>query len=142
MFSSKSDNWATPQSFFDKLDKEFNFDCDVCATSENAKCNVFISPEMNGLVSVWGKVNWCNPPYSRVSDWVKRAYWDMLDYGNTTVMLIPSRTDTRYYHDYIWNEATDNWRLGVRGRFIKGRLKFGDSKNSAPFPSMLVIFKP
>lgn len=146
MFSSKSDEWSTPQDFFDKVNKEFNFDCDVCATVENAKCSNFITAEQNGLVHPWGKVNWCNPPYSQIASWVERAFMQTLDFGfgkgKTTVMLIPARTDTKYFHKWIWDENKDDWYPHVKGRFIRGRLKFGGSKNSAPFPSMLVVFNP
>lgn len=130
-FSSKSDNWATPQDFFDKLNQEFNFTLDPCASSENAKCKNFYTKEDNGLTKSWdNNVVFCNPPYGRVlKDWVKKASEAR---GGVVVMLIPARTDTRYFHEYIYNKAEI--------RFIKGRLKFGDSKNSAPFPSMVVIF--
>ncbi len=107
MFSSKTDLWATPQDFFDKLNQEFDFNLDVCALPENAKCKNYYSPEVDGLSQRWGDV-----------------------YG---VMLLPARTDTKWFHSYVYNKAEI--------RFVKGRLKFGNSKNSAPFPSMVVVFK-
>lgn len=130
-FSSKTDQWATPQSFFDELNEKFNFTLDVCAESHNAKCERFITPEVDGLKSSWdNETVWCNPPYGReIGKWVKKASETT---GGVVVMLLPARTDTRWFHDYILDKA------GVK--FIKGRLKFGDSKNSAPFPSMVVIF--
>ncbi len=133
MFSSKTDMWATPQEFFDKLNQEFDFTLDVCAISENAKCEKFFTPEMNGLKQEWNGVCWCNPPYGReIGKWVEKAYIASTC-GATVVMLLPARTDTKWFHDYIYNKAEI--------RFVKGRLKFGNSKTAAPFPSMIVIFK-
>lgn len=136
MFSSSTDLWATPQDFFDRLNAEFNFDVDVCATPENAKCDVYFTKEQDGLVQSWGGLTcWCNPPYGReVSKWVQKAYTSSRGEGSTVVMLLPARTDTKWFHEYIYNKSEI--------RFIKGRLKFGDSENSAPFPSMVVIFRP
>lgn len=132
MFSSKTDMWATPQDFFDKLNEEFNFTVDVCAIPENAKCEKFFTPEINGLKQEWTGVCWCNPPYGReICKWVEKAYIAST-WGATVVMLLPARTDTKWFHEYIYNKAEI--------RFIKGRLKFGNSKTSAPFPSMVVIF--
>lgn len=135
MFSSKSDLWATPQYFFDDLNEEFHFTLDVCALPENAKCEKFYTPEMDGLSLPWTGVCWCNPPYGRVvGQWVRRAYLSVATgYAETVVMLLPARTDTRWFHDYIYCKAEI--------RFVKGRLKFGASNNSAPFPSMVVIFR-
>lgn len=131
-FSSASNEWATPQNFFDELNKEFNFTLDPCATNENHKCDKYFTLEDDGLSKSWdNEIVFCNPPYGRnIKNWVKKASEAR---GGIVVMLIPSRTDTKYFHDYIYNKAEI--------RFLKGRLKFGDSKNSAPFPSMVVIFK-
>jgi phage N-6-adenine-methyltransferase len=129
-FSSKTDNWSTPQDIFDELHKEFNFKTDVCASAENHKCEHYFNEYIDGLSVPWSKSNWMNPPYGReIGKWVKKASENPL-----TVCLLPARTDTRWFHDYIYNKAEI--------RFIKGRLKFGDSKNSAPFPSMIVVFSP
>ena len=135
MFSSNTDLWATPQSFYDKLNDEFRFNLDPCATPENAKCEKYFTKEVNGLTQNWGGYNvFCNPPYGReLSKWVKKAYEESLKPNTTVVMLIPARTDTKYFHEYIYHKAKEI-------RFLKGRLKFGTSKNSAPFPSMVVIF--
>jgi phage N-6-adenine-methyltransferase len=135
MFSSKTDLWSTPQDFFDKLNEEFNFTLDPCANSENTKCKKHYTKEQNGLIQDWGgEIVFCNPPYGRViKDWVKKCYEESKKPNTTVVMLIPARTDTIYFHQYIYKKVKEI-------RFIKGRLKFGDSKNSAPFPSMLVIF--
>ena len=134
MFSSKTDLWETPQDFFDKLDSEFHFNLDVCALPENAKCAAFYTPEMDGLSQPWYGNCWCNPPYGRqVGRWVAKAA-QSAEAGATVVMLLPARTDTSWFHDYIYGRA--------EVRFVRGRLKFGGSRNSAPFPSMVVIFRP
>ena len=130
LFSSKTDMWETPQNFFDELNKEFRFTCDVCAIEENAKCAKFYTPEQDGLKQTWGGVCWMNPPYGReIGKWVKKAS----ESNATVVCLLPARTDTRWFHDYIYGKAEI--------RFVRGRLKFGGSKNSAPFPSMVVVFR-
>lgn len=133
-FSSKTDQWATPQDFFDKLNDEFCFTLDVCADNENRKCFRYFTKESDGLSKSWDKETvWMNPPYGReIGKWVKKASEAL---GGQVVCLLPARTDTRYFHEYIYNNPH------ATIRFIKGRLKFGDAKNSAPFPSMIVIFK-
>ena len=135
LFSSASDVWATPQDLFDELNKEFGFNLDPCALPDNAKCEKYFTPEINGLSQCWGgNVVFCNPPYGRqIYDWVKKCYEESRKPGTTVVMLIPARTDTRYFHEFIYHKAKEI-------RFIKGRLKFGNAKNAAPFPSMIVIF--
>ena len=134
MFSSKTDLWSTPQDFFDAIDAEFHFTLDACALPENAKCRNYYTPEDDGLIQPWYGTVWCNPPYGRtISHWVEKAARSADD-GVTVVMLLPARTDTRWFQNYIYKRAEI--------RFIAGRLKFGDSKNSAPFPSMLAIFRP
>ena len=134
MFSSKTDLWSTPWDFFEKLNDEFHFTLDPCSTHENAKCYKHFTIEEDGLLQDWGnEVVFCNPPYGRqIKDWVKKAYDESQKDNTTVVMLIPARTDTIYFHEYIYHKAEI--------RFIKGRLKFGDAKNAAPFPSMVVIF--
>lgn len=119
--------------FFDQLNEEFHFTVDVCAIPENAKCEKFFTPEINGLKQEWEGVCWCNPPYGReIGKWVEKAYIAST-WGATVVMLLPARTDTKWFHEYIYNKSEI--------RFVKGRLKFGNSKTAAPFPSMVVIFK-
>ena len=136
MFSSKTDLWETPQDLFDKLNNEFQFTLDVCATPENAKCDNFYTKEQDGLEYPWKGTVWCNPPYGRgIGQWVRRALFASVS-GSTVVMLLPARTDTKWFHHYIYK------RNNVEIRFIRGRLKFGGSKNSAPFPSMVVVFMP
>ena len=136
LFSSKSDEWETPQDLFNELDKEFKFSLDPCATEKNAKCKVFYTKKDNGLVRGWhNHTVFCNPPYSQIAKWVEKAYGETDgDFFTKVIMLIPVRTDTKWFHKYIYNNEF------CEIRFIKGRLKFGNSKNSAPFPSMVVIF--
>lgn len=133
MFSSKTDNWATPQDFFDRLDQEFHFSLDPCADDDNHKCNRYFTREQNGLAQSWaGETVFCNPPYGReLQKWIKKCHDEAS--SATVVMLIPARTDTRAFHDYIYNQAEI--------RFVRGRLKFGGSPNAAPFPSMIVVFR-
>lgn len=132
--TSLSCEYSTPQWLFDELDKEFNFNLDVCATKENTKCDDWFSKKEDSLDISWlGHICWMNPPYGReISKWIEKAYNESLK-GVTVVCLLPARTDTRYWHNYIMKAHEI--------RFIKGRLKFNDSKNSAPFPSCIVIFK-
>ena len=134
LFSSKTDNWATPPEVFKDLDNEFKFTLDPCASKENHKCDKYFTKEENGLLQDWGGQRvYCNPPYGRtVGDWVEKAAKESRKENTTVVMLLPARTDTKWFHKYIYGRATI--------RFIRGRLKFGGSKNSAPFPSMIVIF--
>lgn len=132
MFSSKTDLWETPQNLFEQLNNEFRFVLDVCALPENAKCSVYYTPEVDGLAQPWYGTCWCNPPYGReIGKWVRKA----AESKALVVMLLPARTDTRWFHDYIYNKDH------VEIRFLRGRLKFGGSKNSAPFPSMIAIFR-
>jgi phage N-6-adenine-methyltransferase len=141
LYTSNTDEWSTPQAFFDELNKEFNFNLDPCATTENAKCKRYYTKEHDGLKMSWGGYSvYMNPPYGReIGKWVKKAYEEKQK-GAKVVCLLPARTDTRWFHEYIWDKEEDRPREGVKIRFEKGRLKFGDSKNAAPFPSMVVIF--
>lgn len=134
LFSSKDEVWATPQDFFDTLNEEFHFTLDPCALPENAKCSKYFTPEDDGLQQNWGgEIVFCNPPYGRKTcDWVKKAYYESKKPNTRVVMLLAARTDTKWFHEYIYNKA--------ELRFIKGRLKFGGNKRNAPFPSMVVIF--
>lgn len=127
-----SNNWATPQDFFDKLNDEFHFTLDVCADESNHKCSKYFNEDQDGLVQDWGR-NTCfmNPPYGReITKWVRKA----VESNTTVVCLLPAKTDTRWFHDYIYHKAEI--------RFVKGRIKFGESKSPAPFGSMVVIFRP
>lgn len=134
LFSHKSDVWATPQKFFDELDNEFDFDLDVAADENNHKCEKYYTMKDDGLTQNWGGHRvFCNPPYSEIAKWVEKAFYETKQDNTLVVMLLPSRTDTKYFHNYIYGRTEI--------RFVKGRLKFGDGKNSAPFPSMIVIFR-
>lgn len=132
MFSSKTDLHATPQDFYDKLNAEFGFNLDVCATAENAKCKRFFDKSQDGLKQVWRGAVWMNPPYGRgIGEWIKKAFEESEKNASVVVCLLPARTDTKWFHDYCQRGAI--W-------FVRGRLKFGESKNAAPFPSMVVQF--
>lgn len=135
LYSSKTDKWATPQTFFDELNREFDFNLDPCADATNHKCEKYFTEEENGLLQDWrGCRVFCNPPYgSSIKDWVAKCYHEGHKEETLVVLLIPARTDTTYFHDYIEHRAEI--------RFVRGRLKFGDSKTGAPFPSMVVIFR-
>ncbi len=136
VFSSKSIMWETSQDFFNQLNNIYHFTTDVCAIPANAKCAHFYTPNMDGLRQVWSGVCWMNPPYGRnqTGKWVEKAYRESQK-GCLVVALLPARTDTKWFHQFIYN------KVGVTVEFIKGRLKFGGSKNAAPFPSMLVLFR-
>lgn len=136
MFSSKTDDWATPQDFFDKLDAEFLFTLDACADAKNHKCQRYYTKEENGLLQGWnGERVFCNPPYGReIGKWIEKAFKEVYtDRCQLCVMLLPARTDTKWFHRWIYHKAEI--------RFVPGRIKFGGSKNSAPFPSMVVVFR-
>lgn len=132
LFTSTTDDWATPQDLFDQLDQTFHFTLDVCASESNAKCKRYFTAEQDGLKQDWGgDVIWCNPPYGReIGKWVAKC----AEHIGVAVMLVPARTDTRWWHDYIANNPCADVR------YVRGRLKFGGSKQSAPFPSAIVIF--
>ena len=132
LLSSQTEEWATPQDLFDQLDACFHFTLDPCATDENHKAPKYFTRAQDGLKQDWGgEVIWCNPPYGReIGGWIKKC----AEHQGVAVMLIPARTDTRWWHDYI----DKNSNASVH--FIKGRLKFGGAKNPAPFPSAIVIF--
>lgn len=136
MMSSKKMDWETPQKFFDLLNKEFNFELDVCSSNENKKCLNHFTEEDNSLTKDWKGQVFCNPPYGREQmNFVKKAYEESLTNEGDIVLLIPARTDTKVWHDYIFGKAEI--------RFIKGRLKFeenGIPKESAPFPSAIIVY--
>lgn len=131
-FSSETDNWSTPQDLFDHWNSVYSFELDVCASPDNAKCEAYFTKEQDGLSQDWSnKVCWMNPPYGReISKWMKKAY-ESKQQGATVVCLVPARTDTAWWHDYAAKGAV---------HFLRGRLKFGNSKNSAPFPSAIIVF--
>lgn len=134
----KSDrtDWETPRELFDRLDAFWHFDLDAAASDTNHLCADYYTKETDGLAQSWaGRRVWCNPPYGKqIADWTRKAYEETRDGQTLVIMLIPARTDTRWYHDYIQGRAAEV-------EFIRGRLKYtlgGVAQNSAPFPSMLV----
>jgi phage N-6-adenine-methyltransferase len=132
-FSSKTDLWETPPDLFERINNVFHFDLDVCAVPSNAKCARYFTPADDGLAQEWAGICWMNPPYGReIGKWVRKAS-EAAQNGATVVALLPARTDTAWWHDYV---------MGNEIVFLRGRLKFGGSKNSAPFPSAIVVFKP
>jgi site-specific DNA-methyltransferase (adenine-specific) len=133
-FSSNDQTWATPIDFFLRLDNEFDFTLDPCCTKETAKCSTYFTPETDGLHQSWdGHSVFMNPPYGdEIKYWIEKAYVESNNNNAQVVCLIPSRTDTKYWHDYCMKADEI--------RFIKGRLKFGNSNSAAPFPSAVVIF--
>lgn len=133
-FSSASDDWATPPDFFSTVAAEFGpFTLDACASKANAKCRRYFTAAQDGLSRRWAGRVWMNPPYGRViGQWMRKAYESSVA-GALVVCLVPARTDTAWWHDFSMKGEI---------RFIRGRLKFGAHRNSAPFPSALVIFKP
>tara|TARA_R110000824_G_scaffold27426_13_gene93261 strand:- start:1476 stop:1949 length:474 start_codon:yes stop_codon:yes gene_type:complete len=139
MFSSNSNDWGTPQLFFDKLNDKFEFTLDPCATKKNAKCKKYYTVKDDGLSKSWeGETVFVNPPYSRkeLKQWVAKSYEESRKENTTVVLLCPARTDTRYFHDYMMKASELH--------FVKGRLKFENSNkeaNSAPFPSVIAVFK-
>ena len=136
LFSSRSDEWETPQDFFNKLNEEFSFTLDACATQENAKCNRYFTKADDALQQRWTGNVWCNPPYTKgIASWAEKASESVRDGADVVVLLVPARTDTRWFHDWIYRKPN------VEIRFVKGRLKFGESRNNAPFPSMSAVFR-
>tara|TARA_R100001510_G_C7639416_1_gene197125 strand:+ start:608 stop:1090 length:483 start_codon:yes stop_codon:yes gene_type:complete len=135
MFSSNSNEWSTPQNFYDKLNNSFGpFTLDPCSDGQNNKTDNYFTQEQDGLSQDWsGNKVFMNPPYGRsIKDWLRKAYMEGQKPNTTVVCLIPARTDTKYWHDYVMKAQAIY--------FVKGRLKFGDSNNSAPFPSAVVVF--
>lgn len=133
LYSSKTDMWATPKAFYDALNKEYHFELDPCCTADNAKCETFYTKDDDGLTKDWsGYRVWVNPPYGRsISAWVRKCYEESLK-GTQIAVLLPARTDTAYFHDFVLGKA--------RLEFIRGRLHFNESKQGAPFPSMLAFY--
>jgi len=130
-FKSERTTWETPPDVFDKLDAEFGFTLDVCATADNAKCKRYFTPDDDGLSQDWGRETcWMNPPYGReIGEWIRKAY----ESNALVVALLPARTDTKWFHNYIYEKASI--------RFIKGRIRFVGATSGAPFPSMVVIWR-
>ncbi len=135
-FSCKTDQWETPQDFFDQLDNEFHFTLDPCADESNHKCERYFTKEQDGLKQDWsGEIVFCNPPYGRkVGEWVQKCFQEVYAGDcKCAVLLLFSNTDTKWFHDWIYHKA--------EVRFVKGRLKFGGGKVNSPKPSMVVVFR-
>ena len=133
MFSQQTDVWGTPQWLFDALHKEFDFTLDPCSDGTNAKCEKFFSIYDSGLPKDWGtETVFMNPPYSQCEEWMRKSYGATQE-GATVVCLVPARTDTEWWHRYAMKGEI---------RLLKGRLKFGDATNGAPFPSAVIVFRP
>ena len=136
LYSSRSEVWETPQPFFDKLNDEFHFDLDVCALPENAKCSRYFTPSEDGLKQPWTGNVWCNPPYGRdIVKWIRKATDEIQKDANVIVLLVHARTDTKWFHDYLYEKPN------VELRFVRGRLKFSGGVFNAPFPSMVAIIR-
>lgn len=136
LYSSRSEEWPTPSSFFKVLNREFEFTLDPCATRTNAKCRHFFTKKQNGLDQNWGTHRvFCNPPYGReMREWARKCF-EASCQGALIVLLAHARTDTRWFHDWVYGKAAEM-------RFVRGRLKFGDGTQSAPFPSLVAVSRP
>lgn len=136
-FSSKKTDWETPDDFFAKLDRMYHFTLDVCATKKNAKCKQYYTPKQDAFTQSWTGRIWMNPPYGRQIDkWIQRAWLAAITgEAEIVVCLLPARTDTRWFHDYICTSTA------VKIEYIRGRLQFKGAKYKAPFPSMVVVFQ-
>ena len=134
MMTSNSDEWTTPSTLFRALDRRFGFELDPAATEENALCSMFFTKKDNGLGKSWQPYRvFVNPPYSEIETWMQKCWMASEDGCPLICALIPARTDTRWWHAYVKDKADLIW-------FLKGRLKFGDGKGSAPFPSALAFW--
>jgi len=135
LFSKDIQTYSTPQELFDWVDSVFHFTVDVCADKSNHKCSKYYNEETNGLLQSWSdEVAWCNPPYSETKPWILKGVESIeTTECKTVVYLIPARVETK-----IWQETIAPFASKII--FLKGRLKFSGNKNSAPFPSALVIF--
>ena len=138
MFSSRKEDWETPQELFDELNREFCFTVDVCADDRNHKCDNYFrkTDPVDGLHMDWTGTCWMNPPYGReIGKWIKKASEEVQKKAHIIVCLLPVRTDTKWFHEYIYGKPD------VEIRFLKRRLKFSGESNNAPFPNMIVIFR-
>ena len=159
MFGRATDEWATPSDWMAEWNCEFAFDLDAAATRENRTCPIWFGPghdmgeawRNDALVNDWhddlrerGSLTmavWLNPPYSKCREFIAKAVQEASK-GCTVVCLVPSRTDTRWWHEHVWDQDQHRPRQGVEVRFIKGRLKFGGATAGAPFPSVVIVFRP
>ena len=135
LYSSATDEWPTPRAFFARLDRRYHFTLDPCATPENATCPTYFTKEDDGLKQDWGAHRvFCNPPYGRtVGPWARKCV-EASQRGALVVLLVPARTDTKWFHDWVQGKA--------QIKFMRGRLRFGEADSCAPFPSMLATYSP
>lgn len=130
LHATHAEEWSAPRAVYQPLDAEFHFTLDACATADNAKCPRYFTKDQDGLDQAWGEETvWCNPPFRDVAAWVRKA---SIEKGATTVLLVPSRTDTDWWHRYVWTKAEIRW--------IRGRLRF-NAKANAPFPCCIIVFR-
>jgi site-specific DNA-methyltransferase (adenine-specific) len=143
VFSHETTEWETPHDLFQTLNARYAFDLDVCATPENAKCETYYTRGDDGLARPWNGSVWCNPPYGRVvGQWLKKARVEIeLNNASSVVFLLPARTDTKWFHEHIWDSVSHHPRTGVELQLLVGRLRFHGAKSSAPFPSMIAVLK-
>lgn len=156
MFSKASDEWSTPQDFWDVLDAEFRFKLDAAGSLDNRKVPAYLGLDspiagLRDALSVpWSDLCysvgvassvWLNPPYSKCREFIAKSALEASK-GCTVVCLVPSRTDTRWWHEHVWDREKHQPKPGVEVRFVKGRLRFGGSKDCAPFPSVVIVFRP
>lgn len=158
LFSKKSNDWETPVDLFNKLNEYYNFDIDVCCTEQNKKCAVGITKKDDGLIQSWTRfyeenqhskscaiqrplIAWMNPPYKDIKLWLAKAIVMAEDEDISTVCLLPARTDTKWFHEFLYHGKDDKKYIQAV-RFLKGRLKFVGAKSSAPFPSMIATIQP
>lgn len=133
MLSSERETWETPPEIFDRCNEEFHFTLDVCAFPENAKCEKYFTPEIDGLKQEWVGRCWMNPPYGRViGDWMQKAFESSQTTADVVVCLVPARTDTAWWHD---------WAMKGEIRFLRKRVRFVGAESCAPFPSAIVVFR-
>lgn len=134
LFQSENQEWTTPAGLYKELDAEFHFTLDAASTDENAKCKKHFTVREDGLKQPWkNEVVFCNPPYNQIKAWAKKCLQEFTHGGATIVFLVPARTDTAWFHDYVYPFC--------KIRFIRGRLRFGQATENAPFPSMICIYK-
>ena len=135
LYSCRTDEWSTPQYLFDALNDEFNFTLDPCATTHNAKCSRYFTREQDGLRQDWSQHRvFCNPPYGRqMREWAKKCC-EAAASGALVALLAHARTDTIWFQDWVYNKASEI-------RFVRGRLKFGAGTQSAPFPSLIAVYR-
>lgn len=142
MFSSNKQDWETPRWIFDKYNEQFNFTLDAAASKKNHLCEKYYTEKNSAFNYEWsGETVWCNPPYNNIKRWYAKCYGEAQKDGVTVVMLVPAKTDTKYFHEYVWDTDKHKPKEGNEVHFLKGRIRFSNCKDNAPFPSMIVIMR-